>query len=92
MEWKKVGPGHSFKDGDRVVDLMFPHYGPATLEQHPYPASVRNQRDKWLIRFDDETRPVFWISKGGEWSQLGVITGPDPFQIHRRLNHEPATL
>ncbi len=74
--YRRVGPGHEFKDWDRVIDLMFPEFGPATLEQHPDPgraSNYRNDRDKWITRFDDRLRPSFWISKKGAWSQLGLI-------------------
>lgn len=61
------------KAGDRVIDRMFPEWGPATLEQHPYPASVRDGRDKWVIRYDDITKGAHWVGKKMSCSQLQLI-------------------
>lgn len=61
------------KEGDRVIDRMFPQFGPATLEQHPYPEQVRDGRDKWLIRYDDTTKGTQWIGKKMSCSQLQLI-------------------
>jgi hypothetical protein len=73
IKYKKVGPAHEFKVGDRVIDLMFPKYGPATLSPHPYPENIANGCDKWLISFGDKSLPVYWLAKNGSWSSLGVI-------------------
>ena len=81
MEYKRVGPSHNFKHGDRVIDLMFPEYGPATLEQHPDAMWSTNgsfQRDKWIVRFDDKSKPVFWVAKKGDWSAFGIPIIPAP--------------
>jgi hypothetical protein len=77
MQYKRVGPDHQFKEGDRVIDLMFPEYGPATLEQHPCPewaSNGRNKRDKWIVRYDDKSKPVFWVAKNGDWSAFGILS------------------
>jgi len=62
------------KAGDRVLDRMFPEYGPATLEQHPDPGSVMDGRDKWIIRYDDTTKGAAWVGKKMSCSQLQKLT------------------
>lgn len=62
-----------FEEGDRVTDIMFPEYGPATLKQHPNPRAVRDGRDKWLVEFDDRTKPTFWIGKYMAHTQVRKI-------------------
>ena len=61
------------KPGDRVLDINFPEWGPATISQHPNPHTVRDGRDKWLVTFDDKTKPVIWIGKKGAFVQVKLI-------------------
>jgi len=61
------------KEGDRVIDLMFPEHGPKRVEQHPHPHTVRDGRDKWLLVAERPGIATYWIGKRGAESQVELI-------------------